>query len=193
MAFCENCGYSFNITNDVSGKQIGGHTNVRMTRLLNKIQSGAAVTARDIRKITARDVNNNDRFDKLNKNEKKQVVKAIKDVDRNFFDKKNQTADVGLKEAYFVCRKCSNKRLLQPGTVIYTINANANAATDIDPNEFDYVRHDATLARTRVYLCPNPKCTTHQDMTTREAALTKKQNNLVYVCCVCNYYWINNA
>lgn len=194
MFFCDKCRYLFNVTKDVKNKQIGGKINEALNKLFEKFKTNKEITERDLKNIKANDVQEDERFELMNKKEQRKLISVIKAVDKNFFSEPDEPENesVGANIAYFICKFCKNSKPIKPGTIIYTKKYQTSTSTeDID---YTYAIHDQTLARTRNYICPNEKCETHSDSSLKEAVLTKNSNDqIVYICTVCNKNWIHTV
>lgn len=195
MFFCEKCRYLFNVTNDVRGKQVGGKIDTRATKIFDKIDKGEQLVEKDLEKIKGLDIKNSTRFEEMSKKDQKRVITILKAVDKSFFDEEPESETeqrVAVKEAFFICKKCKNYKPIRPCTTVFSKNYSDSVSNEVDENEYEYAIYDPSLPRTRVYICKNPKCPSHKDESKREAALTKKLEHLVYVCCACKAFWLNS-
>ena len=193
MFFCEKCRYMFNITKDIKNKQMGGKINNALTVIFNKFDANEKINEKNLVKLKGTDLIEDERFDKLNKKDQKKLMSIIKAIDRNFFveEKSEEPKKIGDNSAYLICKFCKNHKPIKPATLIYS--KNYNIAT-IETEDYAYACYDNTLARTRNYICKNPKCETHLsgNDSLKEAVVTKNATDqVVYVCCHCFTYWIN--
>jgi hypothetical protein len=194
MFFCEKCRYLFNITKDIKSRQIGGKINTSLTVVFNKFASNEKIEGKDLGKLKGTDLIEDERFDKLNKKDQKKLTSIVKAINKNFFDEdddKSEEKKLASNVAFFICKFCKNHKPIKPGTLIYS--KNYNTAT-IETEDYAYTIYDNTLERTRNYICPNPKCASHSDDSTKEAVLTKNATDqVVHVCCVCSTNWTNTV
>lgn len=192
MLFCEKCSYMFNITKDVKSKQIGGKINTALTVVFNKFNAGEPIEEKDLIKLTGKNIQEDERYDKLNKKDQKRLMSVIKGVDKNFFVEKpvDKGKTIGSNSAFLICKFCKNNRPIKPGTIIYSKTYNTST---IETEDYSYAIYDKTLVRTRNYICKNSKCETNADPTVeREAVITKNATDqVVYVCTVCGTDWVN--
>lgn len=196
MSFCEKCRSLRGIAKgEVNLKHQSKVIDV-LDKIFNKIATKEDITEQDLAKIKSTDVINDDRYELMKEKDKKKFNSAIKAIDKNFFvedEEKNDGSSnySNSSAAYFVCKFCNYSTKMQPGTVIYSKKYGSNANNTIE--DYRYVIHDNSLARTRTYICKNEKCKSHSDISIREAVLTNNASEqLVYVCTVCNTSWINS-
>jgi aspartate carbamoyltransferase regulatory subunit len=190
MFTCNKCGSLYNITKDIKGKQIGGKINVSLDGLFEKLDENVDIDESDLDNITGKDVIEDERFEQRNKNNQKEMMTKIKAVNKSFFSKDKQTADVkNVSYSYFNCRYCSNYEKIIAGTLIYSKEYDTNITTDIV--DYSLAVNDPTLSRTRNYICKNKKCVTHKDPSKTEAVITKNTlGQIIYVCTVCVTDWV---
>ena len=106
------------------------------------------------------------------------------DITKNIENVKLEKKDKNL--AYFQCDNCGMYELIEPGTLIYSKSAK-NQVLIAEQNK-DLI-YDATLPRTRKYVCPNKKCDSHSNSKTKEAVFYKKDHYVTYICCVCETFF----
>lgn len=188
MNFCEKCRYLYNITKDVKTKT--AKISNFLDNIFAKYVSGEKFTEEDIKKITMKDILDDERYDNMTKKDQKGLTAAIKVVDKTFFniseeEIESQNSNIS---AHFICKQCKNTVPIKPGTLIYSKNYNVNTYEDVI--DYNYVIHDCTLPRTAAYICKNPKCKTIKDPTLREAVMIKNSNGQQeYVCTICVTHW----
>lgn len=192
MFFCNKCRYMYNVTKDIKNKQLGGQVNESLTNIFDKFRHNEVITKDDIKKIKNEDILNDERYDNMTKKEQKRMVSWLKGADKTFFappDKTNEPK-IGSNQGYFICKYCKNTEPIAPATIIYSeIISGVNISETVN---YDYAINDYTLARTRNYICKNTKCPTHNDINSREAVITKNdQEQVVYICRVCSTNWVN--
>jgi hypothetical protein len=192
MFFCEKCRFMFNVTKDVKSKQIGGKINEALTNIFNKYYNNEPLRERDLKGIKGKDLRDDERFEDMTKKEEKKMESWVKAVDKNFFVEEQQSAPkVGSNIAYFICKYCKNSRPIKPGTKIYSKKYGTAGITET--KNYTYAIYDNTLARTRNYICKNPKCESHENDAVREAALTKNaMEQIVYICTSCSTHWVHS-
>lgn len=193
MYFCDKCRFMFDVTKDIKSIQNGGKINKYLLNLINKFENGDQIDENDINKISKRELLDFDGFDNLTKKKQQKIISMIKNIDPNFFTvDKNQEGGSSLnKSAYFICKFCQNSKPVKPMTLIYTkifgLSGNPNSIN------YNYVKDDHALFRTRNYICKNDKCETHNNINLKEAALIKNSDDqIVYVCTVCSTNWITS-
>jgi len=192
MFFCDKCGYIFNVTKDVKSKQIGGKINKTLNIIFDKISKVEKLTEDDLVNVKGKDIIEDERFEMMNKRDQRKVISLVKAINKNFFVEDKEEGKVGSNVAYFICRSCKNYKQIEPGTLIYSKSYNTNRDNEMD--DYTYVIHDSTLARTRNYICQNKKCSTHKSDTDKEAVLTKNSlDQVIYVCTICSTHWINTV
>lgn len=192
MFFCEKCRYMFNITKDVKSKQVGGKINNALTVIFDKFKKNEQIIEDDLNKIKGKDILEDERFEMMSKKDQKKMMSQVKSIDKTFFVEEEETAEpkIGSNVAYFICKFCKNNKPIKPGTLIYS--KNYSTVVSVETDDYTYAIHDQTLARTKNYICKNPKCETHKDDSLKEAILTKNATDqIVYVCCHCSTDWVN--
>lgn len=188
MFFCDKCNYLFNITKDVKNKQIGGKINKSLTSIFNKYENNEPIEENDLEEIKGKMLLDDDRYENMTKKEQKKFISWIKNINKDFFN--DEEIEDNNNKAYFICKYCKNSKPIKPGTLIYS--KNYNLENSIEPENYDYVVYDHSLARTKTYNCKNKECETHQNPTIKEAILTKNSSDqLVYICSICLNNWIN--
>lgn len=189
MKFCRKCGYIFDITDDVKRRQVGGKINKAVTSILEKFKDNQSIELDDIQKINPGDLLHNTTFETMTKKDQGKLKSIIKALDKQFFSDADNSDAVKGKPAYFICKHCKNSKLIPSGTIIYTKDY-GSVSTEIDMDDYSNLIHDHSLARTRAYVCHNPKCKTHENEELREAIITKdKTYRPIYVCTVCSTHW----
>jgi hypothetical protein len=171
----------------------GGSVTGALNNIFAKFKAKEKLTAEDLEGLKGLDILGDQRFDDMTIRLQKDLMTAIKEHDKKFFDVSEEDADANLKnmDAYFICKQCKTPKQIPPGTVIYTKNY-GSIAEDIETTDYSHVVDDCTLARTRTYICKNTKCPTHKAPETREACLTKDSKGLlIYICTVCKVHWYN--
>lgn len=191
MFFCEKCRYLFNITKEIKGKQLGGKINDALNSIFEKFSKNQKINEKDISKITAKDITDDERFEAMNKKDQKKLISQIKEINNKFFvEEVPVEGKVGSNVAYFICKFCKNHKSIKPGTLIYS--KSYNTSTSIETEDYTYAIYDQTLVRTKNYICPNKKCESHKNDDVREAVITKNINDqAVYVCTSCSTHWVN--
>lgn len=193
MFFCGKCRNLFNVTKEIKHKQMGGKVNDALTNLFQKIGSGQKLVEKDLRRLTRKDLTEDERFEDTTLKEKKKIISSIKSINKNFFDPDAADTDVkiGADTGYFICKYCKNYQKIKPGTLIYSKNYIESSQTETE--DYTYLMYDQTLVRTKNYICKNSQCDTHKNIQNKEAALTKNaEDQVVYICTVCNTNWINS-
>jgi hypothetical protein len=193
MEFCDACGYSFNITKNVKNKMVGGAEKDALDNIFTKFKAKEKLVAEDLEGLKGSDILGDDRYDSMSVRLQRELMTAIKEHDKKFFDVDAADVEADNKnlQAFFICKQCKFYKPIKPGTVLYTKNF-GSVAEDIETTDYSHVVNDCTLSRTRTYICKNPKCTTHDDPETREACLTKDSKGLlIYICTVCKVHWYN--
>jgi len=194
MFFCEKCRFMFNVTKDVKSKQIGGRINEALTNIFNKYTSNEPLQERDLKRIRGKDLLDDERFEDMTKKEQRKMLSWIKSIDKNFFVEEEAPVEtkVGSNAAFFICKYCKNSKPIKPGTLIYSKSYGTD--TSVETEDYTFAIYDQTLARTRNYICKNPKCESHKNDAVREAALTKNATDqVVYICTSCSTHWVNTV
>ena len=93
----------------------------------------------------------------------------------------------------FKCTSCGENYILQPETIIYSLNFNKQQTSFNDDN-IDLKLNDNTLPRTKDYICPNNKCETNEknfNTSNKEAIFyrTSKSYHMKYACVNCKTSW----
>lgn len=193
MTCCEKCGYLFNITKDVKSKQIGGKINSAITNILTKYSNNDKIVERDLKKITGKDLLDDERYEEMTKKEQKKLVSNIRAINRNFFvaDTKSDESKIGTNTAYYICVFCNFFKPIPPATLLYSKDYGGSNATE--NTDYTYAIYDMTLSGTNTYICQNAKCPTHTDSAAKQAVLTKNElSQDVYICKVCQTHWIES-
>jgi len=194
MLFCEKCRYVYNVTKDIKNKQMGGKINKSLDIIFEKFSVGEEIVEADIKRISSKDILDDERYDVMNKKNQKKFVSAIKSIDKNFFvmDEKDTEILNSNVDAYFICKFCKNSKIIEPKTFIYSKNYGSEVSLEIE--DYTYMIHDYTLPRTRNYNCKNLKCPTHKTPTLKEAIITKNiSERAVYICTQCTTHWVNTV
>ena len=189
---CKECGYVFNITDNIKTKQKGGKINNALNNFFKKIKAGEKLTESDISKISYNNLKNDERYERMTKKDQNNIRKKIKAIDKDFYndnDDENNNENIS-HGAFYICKFCSNYKKIKPGEIIYS--KNYEQTDDSDNYYFKNLVHDNTLPRTKNYICGNSKCKTHNDPSLKEAVLTKNSlGQIIYICCECKKHWIN--
>lgn len=191
MFFCDKCNYLYDVTKEVSNKQIGGKINDALNVIFNKFTLGEKIQIKDLKNITNKDIKDDLRFDEMTKKDQKKFTSWIKTVDKTFFleDKNAEEDQKADATAYFICKNCKRYVIIEPATLIYRKNYGENI---IEAEDYSYSSYDSTLPRTKNYICKNANCETHNNINIREAVITKNiTDQVVYVCTVCKLDWVN--
>lgn len=140
---------------------------------------------------------NNDKLDKI------QLLFTIEDLEKHLkqssfsIDKQKDIIEQFNKykkftsNYYYICTNCENTYDLEPNTLLYTFNFGIGSNT-INQNKTIKLT-DPILPRTKEYICPNKKCTSHKDLENKEAIWYRSQHNqynIEYICCTCREKWI---
>jgi len=191
MFFCEKCRYLYNVTKDVKSKQAGGRINEALTNIFTKYQNNEKFEEKDLKRIKGKDLTDDDRFDEMTKKEQRKLISTVKAVDKNFFVEEPEIEKkIGSNVAFFICKYCKHPKPIKPGTLIYSKSYSTNGS--VETEDYTYAIYDQTLARTRNYICKNPKCESHKNDAVREAVLTKNiTDQIVYICTACSTNWVN--
>ena len=187
MAFCNKCHNLFGITRSTQG--LDKYSDYADS-LFSKIGQNQPIQKKDLAKLNAQDVTQDERYQNMSKKEQRRISDLIKAVNPDFFKESIEEKQVQEEEAkaYYLCKMCKNTKPIKPGTLIYS---KSYASTGLQDNrDYTYARYDPTYFLTQNYVCPNPKCKTHKEPSLKEAVLAKSASNLlVYVCSVCNQNW----
>ena len=91
---------------------------------------------------------------------------------------------------YYFCQKCGFSEKLKPQTLIFS-NVTDNSLRNTMNDNYEHLKYDNTLPRTRNYNCHNKKCETHKNKNIKEAIFYRQYNSYItsYVCTVCNTKW----
>lgn len=193
MYFCNKCRYLYNVTKNIKDKQSGGKIKKAVDNILDKFLSNEKIVESDLKKITGKDILDDDRFEHMSKKDQKKLMSGIKSIDKKFFVEEEEEEDdieVGTNTAYFICKFCKHTKVIKPGTLIFSKNYSGIDSNEIVDNS--YSMHDPTLPRTRNYICQNKECKTHSDPLIKEAVIDKNSMyQIVYICTVCSTQWTN--
>ena len=187
MFICEKCMYMFGIAKNMDQIQFGGSDDL-LKIVFKKFTDQQEPQAQDFEHLSAYMVQSWPTYAKSAKKVKTEFNEWIKLASPHFFDDTATTANPAL----FVCKNCNHNKPIPAKTVLYT--RAYGTGNEVDMDDYTHAVHDQTLARTRNYICVNSACSTHKKPETREAALTKNDNNqLVYICTVCAQHWVKYA
>lgn len=95
-------------------------------------------------------------------------------------------------ETLFRCPNCSFSQEITPGTLILSRVSTKMSSQFNDNFSYKDCIYDATLPRTRAYVCPNQNCESQKNHEKREAVFFKpspQSYNLKYVCATCQEEW----
>jgi hypothetical protein len=192
MLFCEKCRYVYNVTKDVDNKQLGGKVNTALNTLFEKFSTGKEISESDLKRLKAKDILDDERFDVMNKKNQKKFVTSIKSIDKNFFlsdDTETEATDSG---AFLICKFCHNNKPIEPKTFIYSKNYGPDMTLEVE--DYSHMIHDYSLPRTHNYNCANSKCPTHKNPDLKEAVITKnKTERAIYICTTCTTHWVSSV
>ena len=195
MFFCEKCRFMFNVTKDVKSKQIGGKINEALTNIFTKYSNNERINEKDLTRIKGKDLLDDQRFEDMTKKEQRKMISWVKAIDKSFFveDEPVPEAKIGSNMSFFICKYCKNSKPIKPATLIYSKNYGTSGSA-VETEDYIYAIYDQSLARTRTYICKNPKCESHKNPAIREAALTKNaMDQIVYICTNCSTHWVNSV
>jgi hypothetical protein len=123
--------------------------------------------------------------------------KNIKEVERKrimdfYIEKASQKKIIAIYN--LVCSTCGTEYLLNPETIIYSINFKKQSSSYND-DDIDLRLYDQTLPRTKDYICPNSKCETNDkkfDNANKEAVFYRAYQtyHMKYACLNCKASWI---
>src|SRR5438105_4607564 len=102
---------------------------------------------------------------------------------------KNCNNSMDIKKDMFSCNNCGYLTPIKPGTLVFSKNFESES-TNIFLEDFSTMCTDATLPRTKDYICPNKSCPTNDkkvDLVAKEATFKRlgKTYKIVYMCCIC--------
>ena len=95
---------------------------------------------------------------------------------------------------YFICSNCNITYVLQPSTLLYSINFDTKLKTLYD-DDVVLKCQDPILPRTKDYICSNPNCDSiinPEKFALKKEAVFYRNNkdyNLKYICCLCHTQW----
>ena len=125
----------------------------------------------------------------LTKKRSKNKVELLEKYD-NIISQKQITSKYNLK-----CNTCGENYILQPETIIYSINTQYQQSHKSTHNQLSsdnkMSSENNTLVRTKDYICPNSKCETHNNSNKKEAVIVRENStyNTIYVCTNCKTSW----
>ncbi len=188
MFYCKNCNFSLEITKNSALNPDNDITQIRnlaTPQELVKVVLNNADVGNDVQfKIS---FNLNTLKDYLS--EQKQIYEdqyqAVIDKFQQIVKQQKNTV-----QYYFICNTCSTSYVLQPGTVIYSINYDKSSGGLVD-DDVTVRAQDPILPRTKDYTCPNKSCTSHKNLVDKEAVFYRNNKNfhLAYICTLCNTKW----
>ena len=214
MFYCPNCNNIYDITKNINSslnlEQTGGQisdtpdTVSSMTNSNNltdtdtislaikKILSGQNLSNEDTKNITFDNLNKNSGFKKLSSKNKELVLNKFADIIPNFTAPIKNTSPI-ISNAYFICKNCGNYEPINLGTLIVRkIYDDVNTEVEFEDNhKFKEMAHVKCLPLTRNYICPNKKCISHTDFSSRSARFYRISGifRIRYVCTACEESW----
>lgn len=171
MFFCPQCENKFNMektTKSLKNDKCKDHKKIINDILANKKISVVGVIIENLQ--------NDEYFNVLTNEDKKKVldyVNGAEDEDRASY-------------AIFACPSCNYRKPVEPGTVIYTTNADDEYKSPYSQN----MKYSQILPHTRNYICKNKNCESHKNPEKREAKFYRKNKkyDVVYICTTCETY-----
>jgi hypothetical protein len=191
MIFCDKCRNIFDISNqkDIKNRQVGGKIKRAVANLFKKHEEGTPLTDEDLEKLTSKDLLYDEDFGRMSKRAQQKMISWIKTFKKEWFTNDDEDEEEQVVDAYFVCKSCRNTAQIEPGAIICYKSYGIDEASEVE--EYAQFIHDQTLPRTRTYICPNKKCTTHKSPDTKEAVITKNYlHQCIYVCTQCATNWV---
>src|SRR5579864_8368872 len=142
MFTCEKCRYIYNVTKDIKNKQVGGKVNNSLNTLFEKFATGEEITESLIKKLSAKDILDDERYDRMNKKNQKKFTSVIKSMDKNFFVEDEKDIEIANShiDAYFICKFCKNSKLIEPKTIIYSRSYSSDTSLEVE--DYKYMIHD---------------------------------------------------
>jgi hypothetical protein len=174
------------ITLSETSSQKGGVDNIN--EIISRIKKGMTITPDMVKGIKESDILNSSGYKQLPSKEKDLIFNTIMDnVDVKFKPYENKEVKSPL---YFLCKNCGYFEQMKEGTIVAS-----RAPTEIisyqDRTTYRDKIYDKTLPITRRYICPNKDCSSHKDLSKREAIFFRETGTfkVVYVCKTCQTIW----
>lgn len=156
--------------------------------VINKIINGEDTN--DVNNISLTDLVKDPSYKKLSANQKQFVYNKIQELIPNELKKEelegkggNATTD----KAYFICNNCGYLKPIGEDTLIFS-RVSSDVSQSYTSSDISEMANSDILPRTRKYICSNPKCISHTDLSKREAVFFRLNNSysVKYICLACN-------
>jgi hypothetical protein len=192
MSFCKICNNLYNIGKalDNSTLQKGGKLSEDV--IIQNILDGHIIDPNILHDFKLDKLAKNSIYNKLSQVDKEYVYNLIAHTQEHQVEEKGKDVKEILENniVYYFCQKCGYSEKLKPQTLIFS-NVTDNSLRNIINDNYEYLKYDNTLPRTRNYNCHNKKCETHKNKNIKEAIFYRQYNSYItsYVCTVCNTKW----
>lgn len=186
MFYCKNCDYSLEISKN-------NNPELDVTQIIDINNPERLVKIVLKNEKAEQDIQYNIKF---NEKELKDYLDKLEDIDDDQKDEilgrfeqiiKHQK---NISKFFFICNNCSTSYVLQPNTIVYSINFDKSTGGMIE-EDVNIKIQDPILPRTKDYICPNKNCESRSDNSKKEAIFYRngKDYHLRYVCTICKTQW----
>lgn len=175
---CSHCGYSLTIKKT---------SNLQVVKLTTPIEFINSLKTEEVAEYDI--IFDRQELENYIKKKKESERQKILTAFDNIINTKRSISKYILKCA----SSCGSEYVLEPETVIYSLNLKKQLSLFDDEN-IDLKLYDPTLPRTKDYECRNPECMTHSrsfDQSEKEAVIYRAGNtyHTKYACVVCKHSW----
>lgn len=176
MYFCPNCSYILDITKSVSTTTSDKIPILKINDIFKLLENNENLI-KYTPEFTKTELEKNKKYQKLS-NTDKAIIDVIFETNL-------------MSDAEFKCDNCNYSKKILDTTLLYQINIDEKINKIFTLEENELITKDPLLPHTHDYICKNPKCTTHDNTTIKDAVFYKTKNNykINYICCICYYNW----
>ena len=178
MYFCDNCGFSLEISKSSSSNEDTRELIAKLADALKMIEEDAVKDySRYKADFTKEEMNKNKKYQKLKDTEKAKL--------NQLFD------EIMASGAEFKCENCNFTKQITESTLLYQINMEDKNIKIRTLEDNELTSKDPLLPHTHDYTCKNPSCITHKKPELKDSVFLRDRNTykLNYICGVCYYNW----
>ena len=178
MYFCDNCGFSLEISKSskISKEEDNRQTIAKLSEAIKMVEDNVDTT------------NYKASFskDEMTKNKKYQKMSDDMKINMNRLFEEQVSSG-----AEFKCENCNLTKSITETTMLYQINMEDKINTLKTLEENELVVKDPLLPHTHDYTCKNPSCVTHKKPEMKDAVFLRDRNSykINYICSVCFFNW----
>jgi hypothetical protein len=178
MYFCDNCGFSLEISKSSSSNEDTREVVAKLADALKMIEDGEVKDYSHYKAdFSKEEMTKNKKYQKLKDNEKAKLNQLFEELVAS--------------GAEFKCENCNFTKQITETTLLYQINMEDKVVHVRTLEDNELTSKDPLLPHTHDYTCKNPSCITHKKPELKDSVFLRDRNTykLNYICCVCYYNW----